>query len=166
VYTYRKLHLFDREKLLFLPGDRSPEVQYIKGVKIGIMICFDWIFPETMRVLSLSGAQIICHPSNLVLSYCQQAMLTRCLENNVFAITANRFGTERRPHGSLRFTGKSQIVAPRGILLHRACSQKEQLTVIEIDPQLARNKKITNHNDLFKDRRNELYGIICSKKRF
>ena len=42
----------------------------------------------------LQGAQIIAHPANLVLPYCQQAMLTRSLENGVFSITANRYGPE------------------------------------------------------------------------
>ena len=74
MHTYRKLHLFNSEKDVFVAGDTSLSVQDVKGVKIGMMICFDWIFPETARILALKGAQVICHPSNLVLSYCQQAM--------------------------------------------------------------------------------------------
>ncbi len=162
LHIYRKIHLFFREKELFVPGDTPLRVQEVKGVKIGVMICFDWIFPEVTRSLALQGAQIICHPANLVLSYCQQAMLTRCLENNVFAITANRFGADKRPHGTLRFTGKSQIVAPKGELLHRSVSQKEELFVTEIDPGVALDKKITPMNDLFTDRRVEFYQSLCS----
>lgn len=160
IHIYRKIQLFFREKDIFQPGNISLQVHEIKGVRIGMMICFDWIFPEISRILALQGADIICHPSNLVLSYCQSAMLTRCLENSVFAITANRFGTESRPHGNLRFTGKSQIVSQKGALLYRARSQREELVIMEIDPAQARNKKMTEKNDLIADRRPEMYSEL------
>jgi predicted amidohydrolase len=161
VKIYRKIQLFFKEKEIFDPGDGLPDVQTVKGVKIGMMICFDWIFPEIMRVLTLKDADIICHPANLVLSYCQEAMKTRCLENNVFAVTANRFGADSRPHGVLKFTGNSQIVAPKGKLLYRARRQREELFVVEIDPSLARDKKLTELNDILEDRRPEFYGDLC-----
>jgi predicted amidohydrolase len=63
---------------------------------LGVMICFDWYFPEAARSLALRGAQIILHPANLVLPFCQDAMITRCLENRVFAVTANSGGAEMR----------------------------------------------------------------------
>lgn len=160
IHTYRKLHLFNEEKNWFDPGDTPLSVQTVRGANIGIMICFDWIFPEVTRTLTVQGADIICHPSNLVMNYCQSAMLTRCLENNVFAITANRFGADKRPHGELRFTGKSQIVAPKGTLLHRAASQREELFITEIDLSLARDKKITGLNQLLDDRRPRFYGVL------
>ena len=133
------------------------QVQTVRDVKIGIMICFDWIFPEVMRTLVLQGAQVICHPSNLVLSYCQDAMRTRCIENMVFSVTANRFGSDKRPHGEVKFTGQSQITAPKGIVIQKAVPQRETLFIVEIDPALALNKNITNLNDLQKDRRPEFY---------
>ncbi len=156
-HIYRKVHLFNEEKFFFDPGDSPFIVNDINGVKIGIMICFDWVFPEVTRTLTMLGAQIICHPSNLVLTFCQQTMLARCIENKVFAITANRYGMDKRPQGSLKFTGKSQIVAPGGELLHRAASQRDALFITEINPQDADNKMITEHNHLFSDRRPEFY---------
>jgi predicted amidohydrolase len=160
VDVYRKLHLFDREKLYFDPGDRPLRINIVAGAKIGMMICFDWIFPETCRVLALEGAEIICHPSNLVLNYCQQAMITRALENGVFAVTCNRTGNEQ----DLKFTGQSQIVAPRGELLHRSDSEEEALFLTEIDPSKARDKMITGRNDLLGDRKPECYGKITNDK--
>ena len=165
-HTYRKLHLFNEEKHWFDPGDTPLEVQEVRDARIGIMICFDWIFPEVTRTLAVLGADIICHPSNLVLSYCQQTMLSRCLENAVFAVTANRFGADRRPHGELRFTGKSQTVAPKGVLLHRAPSQRQELFVTEIDLSLARDKHITALNQVFEDRRPRFYAPLCQGGHF
>lgn len=156
-HIYRKLHLFNEEKNWFDDGDIQLQINPIQDAKIGIMVCFDWAFPEVTRVLTLQGADIICHPSNLVLAYCQQTMLTRCLENKVYAITTNRFGVDKRPHGSLKFTGRSQIVAPGGTLIHRAQSQREELYIMEIDPALARDKSITALNEVLADRRPEFY---------
>jgi len=159
-HIYRKLHLFNEEKNTFDAGDIPLSIQTVKGVKIGMMVCFDWAFPEVTRSLALQGAEVICHPSNLVLSFCQEAMITRCLENRVFAVTTNRFGTDKRPQGELKFTGKSQIVAPGGVLLNRAASQRNELFITEIDPTEARNKSITPLNDLLSDRRPDCYDAL------
>ncbi len=159
-HIYRKLHLFNEEKLYFDAGDIPLRVNTVRDAKIGIMVCFDWAFPEVSRALAIQGAEILCHPSNLVLSFCQQTMISRCLENRVFAITTNRFGADKRPQGTLRFTGKSQIVAPGGELIHRATSQREALFITEIDPSAAQNKNITALNDLFDDRRPEFYSSL------
>ncbi|MBI5238483.1 MAG: acyltransferase [Deltaproteobacteria bacterium] len=158
IAVYRKAHLFAGEKLLFSKGNTAFDVYDIGGVRIGMMICFDWFFPEAARTLALKGADIICHPSNLVLPYCPAAMLTRCLENRVFAITANRVGCEERVKGKpLNFIGQSQIVAPDGKVLYRASDSKEEARVIGIDIEKARNKNLNELNDIFKDRRPGLY---------
>lgn len=162
-WVYRKLHLFDREKLWFTPGNKELEVIDIGRTRVGMMICFDWIFPEVARILTLKGAQIICHPSNLVLAYCQSAMITRCVENRVFAITANRTGTEERGGVKLTFTGKSQVVAPQGEILSQTNETEEGVWTVDLDPKLALNKNFTPGNHLLNDRRTEFYrkGNLC-----
>jgi predicted amidohydrolase len=122
IHTYRKIHLFNLEKYWFDSGDKQLSLQDIHGVKIGMMICWDWIYPEVSRKLSVLGADIICHPSNLVLPYCQYTMVSRSMENNIFTITANRIGSDKRPHGILKFTGKSQITGPKGKIIYKAKS--------------------------------------------
>lgn len=157
--VYRKIQLFCDEKKIFKPGDRPPHVTEVRGVNLGMMVCFDWIFPEVARTLALSGADILCHSTNLVLPYCQDAMVTRCLENRVFAVTANRVGTESRAGRSFTFTGRSQVVAPNGEILARAAVEGEEVLVVDIDPEVARNKAVTDVNDVFGDRRPELYRL-------
>jgi predicted amidohydrolase len=163
--TYRKIHLFFEEKIWFEPGDGAFQVYDIGGCTIGIMICFDWIFPESMRVLSLMGADVICHPANLVLPFCQDAMKTRCLENRVFAVTANRTGTEERGGKNLYYTGKSQITGTRGSVLLHAGEATEEVGIVEIDVNGARNKEVNEYNDLFNDRRPDLYRILTASDR-
>jgi len=158
--SYRKTHLFFEEKLYFSPGDTGFRVWDTTIGRIGIMICFDWFFPESMRSLALAGADIVAHPSNLVLPYCPQAMPTRCLENKVYAVTANRNGEERRKEGtSLRYIGQSQIISPEGKVLVMATEDEEALLTAEIDPESARNKNLNPLNNLFNDRRPEMYQI-------
>jgi Predicted amidohydrolase len=109
------------EKNCFEKGDLPLKVFNIGSARVGVMICFDWRFPETARTLALSGADLIAHPSNLVLPHCPQSIITRCLENRIFIVTANRVGTEKRtPNNSLNFIGQSQVVDPDGNILCRA----------------------------------------------
>jgi 5-aminopentanamidase len=158
VSVYRKSHLFDEETLWFSPGDTGFAVHDIGKARIGLMVCFDWLFPESARTLALKGAQIICHPSNLVLGTCEEAMITRCLENRVFAITANRTGTEERGgKPALHFTGRSQVVGPKGDRLCTASSDEVAVKIVEIDPKAADDKRVATHSNLFAQRRPEFY---------
>ena len=85
-------------------------------------------------------------------------MVTRCLENRVFSITANRIGEEARGEKpSLRFIGKSEIISPTGEILHRAPEEQSELVVIDIDPKQARDKMLNPYNDLLRDRRTLYY---------
>lgn len=160
VQVYRKTHLFFREKLFFSPGDSGFFVAPAKkGVKIGMMICFDWQFPEAMRTLALMGAQIICHPSNLVMPWCQEAMKTRSLENRVYSVTTNRIGTESNGAQSEYFTGQSQILGIKGEILIRLASDTEELATVLINPELANDKSVSPYNDVHADRRPEFYKL-------
>lgn len=160
IHIYRKIHLFNNEKYWFDPGDTPLQVNTVREAKIGMMVCWDWVFPEVARVLALQGADIICHPSNLVLDYCQRTMIGRSLENSLFTVTANRFGMDNRPHGSIKFTGKSQIVDPRGNVIFKARSNRVCLFVAEVDLSLAKDKRLMPLNDLFEDRRPEFYKTL------
>lgn len=159
VNVYRKLHLYYYEKEWFTPGDKQLEIINFRGCKIGMMICFDWFFPEVTRSLALMGAHLICHPVNLVMSSCPNSMITRCLENSVFAITANRTGVEKRGEFDHLFTGTSQIVSNRGDIIKRASADKEEPGVADINFRDSEDKEVNIKNDLWKDRRPEFYRM-------
>lgn len=154
---YRKVHLFYREKLFFKKGNLGFPVFNTVFGKVGIMICFDWYFPEAMRTLTIKGAQLVAHPSNLVLPYCPDAMITRCLENKVFAATADRVGSEENANIKLSFIGKSEIVSPKGEILCRLDETSEGVGLAEIDLSVALNKKLNEYNELFEDRDQRSY---------
>ncbi len=141
--TYRKVHLFSNEKKFFKPGH-----EFKVFGKVGVMVCFDWYFPESARTLMLKGANVIAHPSNLILPNCPEAMKTRALENAVYTVTADRVGAER----GLRYIGQSEIVNPRGRIIYRASATREECVVRKIDLSKARNKTVAPRNNLLRDR--------------
>jgi predicted amidohydrolase len=159
VGLYRKVHLYNRETLFFTPGNLGFPVFDLPFGKVGMMICFDWIYPEGARSLALQGAQLIVHPSNLVLPHCPDAMVTRALENRVFTATADRVGRESRGGVELRYIGMSEIVSPRGAILARLGGEKAGTAVAEIDLALASDKQLNEFNNLATGRRPNQYHL-------
>ena len=154
VGKYQKLHLFYNEKDVFQPGAAGLPVFDIGSCRVGMLVCFDWLFPEVWRILALQGADVICHPSNLVLpGLAQRAIPVRAMTNRIYVVTANRIGTERE----LTFTGLSTIANPKGDVVAQASASGEEVALVEMDVGQARDKKITSRNDLFADRRPEIY---------
>ncbi len=147
--TYRKVHLYYNEKKFFKPGH-----EFKVFGRVGVMVCFDWYFPESARTLMLKGAQVIAHPSNLVLSNCPEAMKTRAMENRVYTVTADRVGVER----GLRYIGQSEIVNPRGRIIYRASATREECIVRKIDLSMAQDKNVTPRNNLLEDRTPRAYA--------
>ncbi len=159
--TYRKVHLFGKEKEWFLPGNDEPPMIKFNGLRFGVIICYDWAFPEITRILSLKRAQVVLHPANLLLSYCHRAMITRSIENHIFTATSSRVGEDR----GLRFIGGSQVTDPIGHVLLRMDYDEEGLAWVDIEPTAADNKVIRGNDivgdgDLIRDRRPELDGSI------
>jgi len=154
---YRKMHLFWDEYDLFKPGDVGLPVFDIGHCKIGMLICFDWLFPEAWRILALKGADLICHPSNLVLpGLCQRSVPTHAVCNRVYIVTANRVGSEE----NLNFTGRSIVVAPNTDVLLEASPAGEETGLVDIDISVARDKNLTPRNHALTDRRPDQYGFL------
>lgn len=167
--SYRKVHLPGLGVDCFVdPGNRPYEVHDIGPARIGMAICYDSSFPESIRVLGLGGADIIALSTNWPTAALRTAAIVppaRSMENHLFFIAANRVGTER----GFNFCGNSSIAGPDGIELARASENGEELLLADIDPKLARNKTIVrtpgkHQIDRFEDRRPEFYGKICEPK--
>ena len=62
--VYRKAHLWDKEKLVFTPGDGPPPVVDTAVGRVGVMICYDVEFPEWVRLAAIKGADLIAAPVN------------------------------------------------------------------------------------------------------
>lgn len=170
VASYRKVHLpflgLDR---FVAPGDRPFAVHDADGVKLGMHICYDGSFPETGRVLTLLGAELLVLPTNWPThSECaaEHMIATRAMENVVYAMAVNRVGEER----GFRFVGRSSIFDPNGRKLAFASADKEEILYADIEPALARTKRLIrvpgkHEIDRIADRRPECYEAITTRPR-
>jgi predicted amidohydrolase len=150
---YRKLHLFMKEKEIFQKGDVGFPVFNLGEFSIGIMICFDYLFPEPWRIMAQKGADLICHPSNLLTENAQRCLPGISLMNRIYIATANRTGTER----GITFNGSSLFTDPSGRITQMASFDKTEIIRTEIDTQLSQNKMINPINHVFNDRRPDVY---------
>lgn len=159
--VYRKSHLFYKEHLCFTKGDSGFFVINYPhfDINIGMMICYDWRFPEAARTLALLGADLIVCPSNLVTSIWHKVMPARAIENKVYFAVVNRIGRESNENEELFFNGESAIYGYNGERLAIAGVEDEKVIVAEIFPEKTRNKSFNEFNDILKDRRPELYKI-------
>jgi predicted amidohydrolase len=167
VGTYRKVHLpflgIDR---FVDPGDRPFEVLDADGLKIGMHICYDGTFPETGRVLTLLGADVLVLPTNWPIqsmTTAEHLPATRAIENVVYVMAVDRVGTER---GCL-FAGTSSIAGPGGEILAKAGPESEEILYAEVDPAIARRKRLVRVPGLYEfdrigDRRPAFYGPIVT----
>jgi predicted amidohydrolase len=158
--VYRKVHIPAEERHYFYSGSGVNVVSTKLG-NIGLMICADIAFPELARVLTLKGAEIICvcfcRPKGVVHGDVEAPLRfisCRAFENNNFLVASNRVGRE----GDLTFDGKSCICGPYGEFLARS-DAGEDIIIAELlaDELKAARMRYTR----FRDRRPELYGIIC-----
>jgi 5-aminopentanamidase len=142
VATYRKVHLpFLGIDMFVDPGDRPFAVHDAGGLQVGMHICYDGSFPESARVMALEGADLLVLPTNWPThSECaaEHMIPTRAMENTVYVMAVNRVGEE----SGFRFIGASSIVDPSGKSLAQAGPDSEETLFAEIDPALARRKRL------------------------
>lgn len=157
--VYRKTHLFYKERHVFAPGNTGFRVWELADVQctLGIMICYDWRFPEAARSLALAGADVIVCPSNLVTNVWRLAMPVRALENKVYLAVANRTGREERDGETLSFNGDSTIIDPLGRVMVSASGTADNTVIASVNPASTRDKSFNAINDIFADRRPDMY---------
>jgi 5-aminopentanamidase len=164
--SYRKVHLPYLGIDMFVdPGDRPFAVHDAGGIRVGMHICYDGAFPESARVMSLQGADLLALPTNWPThSECaaEHMIPTRAMENTVYAMAVNRVGEE----SGFRFIGSSSIVDPNGRVLARAGDVEEILTA-EIDPSRARQKhlvRVPGRHEINRiaDRRPRFYDVLVA----
>ncbi len=126
IATYRKMHLFMDEQDNICAGDETVVVETEYG-KIGLMICYDAIFPEVARDLGSKGAELILVPSNWPDPFKPQWQLAtsaRALDNQVWLAAANCIGADDK----FTYFGNSRIVAPTGVPVDE-CGDEEEISI-------------------------------------
>jgi 5-aminopentanamidase len=163
---YRKVHLWDAEKLVFTPGSGPPPVVETSGALLAVLICYDLEFPEWVRLPALAGAQLLCVPANwpaqprpagerpMDVVRAQAAAAV----NRMFVAVCDRVGGER----GVDWVGGSVIIDPDGWPLAGPEPGDHELTVAaSCDLAVAADKMTSERNDVFADRRPDLYRALA-----
>jgi predicted amidohydrolase len=162
--VYRKTHLWDREKLVFVPGDDAPPVVETAHGRIGVLVCYDLEFPELTRGLALAGADLIAVPTNWPLvprpagEHPPEVIIgmAAARTNRVFVACCDRAGVER----GQEWTSGTAIIDQEGWVL--AERTDEGALAADVDLTRARDKRMTENAHLHDDRRPELYGAVSA----
>lgn len=170
--VYRKTHIPDghnyEEKFYFSPGDTGFKVWKTRYGHIGAGICWDQWFPETARILTLMGAEIIFYPTAIgsepVLKRDSQPHWQRTIQghsaaNLIPVVVSNRIGTEI-DETQMTFYGTSFITDQFGDILKQADRKTEDFIVAELD--LDEANKTRRDWGVFRDRRPEMYRKLLS----
>ncbi len=166
---YRKNHLpFLGVDRFVDRGDKSFQVHQTPIGNIGLYICYDLVFPESSRVMTLLGADVLALSTNFPRGRGEKyshVISARAFENRVYVVSANRVGSER----GYSFAGLSEIVDASGEILSLASPDKEEIIYGEVSLDSARQKHVTFipgewELDCIKDRRPELYDVITRRK--
>lgn len=164
---YQKNFFIKADKRWFVPGQTGFKTFDTPLGNLGIFVCADGRIPESARCLALNGAEILVNPTNWgAPDQYLYHVPTRAVENRCWVIGATK---PRRPLDQPqemlaynRFTGCSFIMSPMGKVLAQAGPDEETIIYAEVNPSAARDKSVGTGNDLFADRRPELYSVLTS----
>ena len=178
---YRKMHIPDDplyyEKFYFTPGDLGfPNFDTAYG-RIGVQICWDQWYPEGSRLTALQGAQVIFYPTSIGWHPHEKAQFgaaqldawrtiqrAHAIANGVYVAVVNRVGYEGKPQNcdpGLEFWGNSFVADPFGRILAEASNDKEELLVVECDPN--QSEETRRNWPFLRDRRIDAYQPILSR---
>lgn len=165
--VYRKVHLWDRETELFAPGSGRPPVVETRLGRIATVICYDLEFPEWSRTAALSGADLLCVPTNWPIQdwpdgeHAPQLVHAQAaaLASRLYVAVCDRAGVERGQD----WTGGSGVVSPHGYpQVETRRGRGEQTVLTTCDLSATRSKRTSSRNDAFADRRPDLYAAVAN----
>lgn len=176
---YRKSHIPNgpgyQEKNYFSPGDTGFRVWDTRFARLGVGICWDQWFPETARVMALSGAELFLFPTAIgsepppalpvnSREHWQRTQQGHAAANVTPLIAANRYGTERSlqdPAGLyIRFYGSSFIADATGAIVAQAPEEGDAVLTHGFD--LTQIAQLRENWFVFRDRRPELYRSLTT----
>lgn len=154
--SYDKTHLFgDLDRSMFVAGSSLSRLVKWNGLWVGLLICYDVEFPETVRFLATHGADLVLVPTAQMQPFefvAEHVVPSRAWENQVYVAYANHIGSERE----LKYVGRSIVAAPDASSSNIASPDAPALLVADIDPAVLARSRVANPYLL--DRRPELYG--------
>lgn len=142
------------EKDYYTPSDDGFKVFDTLFGKIGIVICYDRHLPESIRTVTLKGADLIIIPTantkSEPLEMFEWEIRVQAMQNQVFIAMCNRVGVEDQ----MDFAGESLIVDPNGNVIMKANDQEQ---LIECEINLKEARRLREKKPYFSTRRPEWY---------
>ncbi len=126
ILRYRKVHLWDTEKSWATPGTGFP-VATLQDTQIGMIVCYDSRFPESVRSLAKNGAQLAlsCAAWFGPDEEWELALRSRAMDNGIFVAGSVLLG----PH----FRGVALIANPHGKILAQGKPGEDSVVIANID---------------------------------
>ena len=133
IAVYRKIHLWDTENSVFVPGEETmaPDTGGPLG-RVGLLVCYDLEFPDTAEEVGAAGASLVAAPAAFTnLTLWRATLEARARDLGVPVVAANRIGREL----DTDFCGHSSIVDAGGAVLAEAGDEPELITAeVRVDP--------------------------------
>ena len=172
---YRKTHIPTgecyEEKFYFSPGNTGFKVFKTKFGRIGVGICWDQWFPETARILTLKGAELILYPTAIgsepvlvrdSMPHWRNTMCGHAAANIIPVCASNRVGLEKAKNSEMTFQGYSFIANQYGEVVESMDRVEEGFRIHEFDLDEITKERISW--GVFRDRRPECYNDIKKQK--
>ena len=158
--VYRKLHIAPPERNVFTPGQQIPLFQ-IKGLTMGVQLCYDAHFPELSTRMALDGADIIFMPHASPRGTPQQKLdswmrhlSARAFDNGVFIVACNSVGENQK---GLQFPGLAVAIGPSGNILETKTAKREAMLIADLKSEDLSNVRNHKMRYFLPNRRPELY---------
>ena len=136
--------------------------------KIGCAICYDWLFPETLRQLAANGAEILMRVSAYMdpwgatepMDWWTVINRARALENTAYVVAANQ-GASLKHYPPYSWPGGSMVVDFDGRVLAQASpGPGEKIVVAPVDISALRHERATRRgHHLLAHLRTEAYPV-------
>ena len=114
ITTYRKIHPFSYSKEnIFYGKGKETIVTKVKGLKIGLSICYDLRFPELYRLYAKEKVHLIVDIANWPdtrIEHWRTLLKARAIENQCYVVGVNRVGNDPKLH----YNGFSSVFDPMG----------------------------------------------------
>lgn len=132
INMYRKVHPFSfSSENIFYGRGKSPAITKIKGLKIGLSICYDLRFPELFRYYAKERVDLIVNIANWPdsrVEHWRTLLKARAIENQCYLIGVNRVGDDPKLH----YNGFSSCFDPMGKEII-SIENDEKTKIIDID---------------------------------
>ncbi|HEX8475459.1 MAG TPA: nitrilase-related carbon-nitrogen hydrolase [Pyrinomonadaceae bacterium] len=177
VYKYRKVNTWIPYEVHTSPHDLEGYDEPLFPVadtpigRIGCAICYDWLFPESLRQLAANGAEVLVRVSAYMDPWGATAPMdwwtvinrARAMENMAYVVAANQ-GASLKHYPPYSWPGGSQVVDFEGrVLAEASAGPGERIVVAPVDISALRHERAARRgHHMLAHLRTEAYPVYSA----